>query len=125
MCFSVQRGTISFQIQIFLQIPIFPDKKLFQIPYFFHHECIYFGASVGSDICYKFVRMRSHFIKLLHISVPAKAIYMVRNWPSTFVNLAQKFLRKYKENSKIILDLAQPLFQISSKMFKLVQEQKP
>ena len=42
-----------------------------------------------------------------------------------FVNLAQKFLRKYKENSKIILDLAQPQFQISSKMFKLAQEQKP
>ena len=41
-----------------------------------------------------------------------------------FVNLAQRFLGKYKENSKIILDLAQSLFQILSKMFKLVQRAK-
>ena len=40
-----------------------------------------------------------------------------------FVNMAQKFLRKYKENNMISLELAQLLFQISSKMFKLAQEQ--
>ena len=42
-----------------------------------------------------------------------------------FVNLTQKFLRKYKENNKIILDLARSLFKISSIMFKLAHEQKP
>ena len=42
-----------------------------------------------------------------------------------FVNLAQKFLRNYKENDKIIMDLAQSLFQFLSKMFKLAQKQKP
>ena len=41
-----------------------------------------------------------------------------------FVNLAQKFSKKYKEENKMILDLAQSLFQISSKMFKLAKEQK-
>ena len=40
-------------------------------------------------------------------------------------NLAHKFLKKYKESNKIILDLAKPLFQIWSIMFKLAQEQKP
>ena len=41
------------------------------------------------------------------------------------VNLAQKFLRKYKVNNKTILDLAQSLFQFQVKMLKLAQVQKP
>ena len=56
-------------------------------------------------------------------SVPARPIW--RTIGPAHCQFGPQVFEKYKESNKIILDLAQSLFQIWSIMFKLAQEQKP